>query len=398
MKIGMITNSYKPYISGVTNYILLNKKFLEKAGHEVYVFTFGDEDYEDGELNVVRSPGMPLVDSGFYISLSFNRRARRLLYSMDLVHIQHPFQSGNLALRYCKPRNIPVVFTNHTRYDLYAQAYLPFLPDSVGETALRAYLPTFCRACDLVIAPSQGLRQVLIHLGVDSPIEVVPNGVDLIPFQEELHPIERLSLGIPEDHVVLMYVGRLGPEKNLSFLLQAFGGTAQALEKVSLVMVGDGPERIKLQDQVTQMGLPARIKFTGFVPYPELPNYMALGDAFITASVTEVHPLSVIEAMAAGLPVLGIASPGIEDSIQDGVTGYLSTEDIAAFTAKMVLLVTDHENRNRMSEQARQAAEKYDIRHTTKLLLEHYERLYKIRLSTKQSLHNRLVRALDRRK
>lgn len=396
MRIGMIANTYKPYISGVTNYIALNKEFLEHAGHEVFVFTFGDEEYRDEETNVIRSPGLPLVDTGFFISLNFNRRARKLLYSMDLVHAHHPFQSGNLALRYCKPRNIPIVYTNHTRYDLYAQAYLPFLPDTISETALRAYLPTFCRACDLVIAPSQGLRQVLANLGVDSPVEVVPNGVDLIPFQNEAHPIRRIDLGIPEDHVILLYVGRLGPEKNLPFLLRAFSGIAQALEKVSLLIIGDGPERDNLQDQAVHLGLGSRAIFTGFVPYLDLPKYMVAGDAFTTASVTEVHPLSVIEAMASGLPVLGIASPGIEDSIQDGATGYLSTEDIAAFTAKMMLLVTDHENRKQMSEQARLAARQYDIRQTTQQLLVHYQRLYTIKHNTRVSLRSRLARALDR--
>jgi len=396
MKIGMLTNAYKPYISGVTNHIALSKKFLELAGHEVYVFTFGDEDYKDDEPNIIRSPGLPLVDTGFYISLRLSSAARKLLYTMDLVHVHHPFQSGNLALRYCKPRGIPVVFTNHTRYDLYAQAYLPFLPDAISETALRAYLPAFCRACDLIISPSKGLQQVLVHLGVDAPIEVIPNGVDLTPFQQTHEPINAAKLGIPKDHVILMYVGRLGPEKNLPFLIRAFGGLAQALEKVSLVLVGEGPEHDNLLDQAFHAGLDHRIRFTGFVPYNELPSYLAMADAFVTASVTEVHPLSVIEALASGLPVLGIASPGVEDTVKDGETGYLTTHDLAAFTAKMVLLVTDHEARKRMSEKARQSAQDYDIRHITQILLRHYDRLYQASRQARQGVSKRLIRMLDR--
>ncbi len=161
MKIGMLTDVYKPHVSGITNYIALNKKVLEDQGHEVYIFTFGDLDYPDDEANVIRSPALPLVDTGFYLSLSYNKRARHLLYEMDIAHVHHPFVSGSLALRYCRPRGIPVIFTNHTRYDLYTQAYLPILPDTWGEAAMKAYLPSFCRACNMVISPFSRGRQRL---------------------------------------------------------------------------------------------------------------------------------------------------------------------------------------------------------------------------------------------
>jgi 1,2-diacylglycerol 3-alpha-glucosyltransferase len=289
-----------------------------------------------------------------------------------------------------------VVYTNHTRYDLYAQTYLPFLPDTVSETALRAYLPAFCRACNLVISPSYGLRRVLVHLGVDSPIEVVPNGVDLTPFQKGQKKLQPGNLGIPEDHVILMYVGRLGPEKSIPFLLRAFSGVAQAVDTVTLVLVGEGPEREYLKELAAQAGLHDRVIFTGFVNYEELPGYVSIADAFVTASVTEVHPLSVIEALAAGLPVLGIASPGIEDSVVDGVNGYLTTNDISAFTAKMVLLVTNHEQRKKMGKEALQSAHQFDIRSTSKLLQQHYERLYKDSLIAKQGARYRIARFMDR--
>ena len=120
-----MADAYKPYISGVTNYIDLNKRVLEDAGHEVYVFTFGDVDYQDDEARVIRSPGLALGDTGFYLSLRYKTQARKLLQTMDVIHVHHPFLSGRLALRYCRARQIPVIYTNHTRYDLYAQARLP---------------------------------------------------------------------------------------------------------------------------------------------------------------------------------------------------------------------------------------------------------------------------------
>ncbi len=396
MRIGMMTETYKPYVSGITSYITLNKAALEKAGHQVYVFTFGDPDYEDEEPNVIRSPGLPIVDTGFYISFQYNQPARRLLYTMDVVHVHHPFLSGILARRYCKPRGIPIVFTNHTRYDLYAHYYMPILPDPVGESIMQSYLPSFCRACDLVIAPSEGLRQILLRMGVDANIDVVPNGVDLQPFSNPAKRRERAEFGFRPDHIVLTYMGRLGPEKNLSFLLRAFAGTAQAYHHVRLLVIGDGPERENLQDQARNMGVESKVCFTGMVPYAELPGYLAAADTFVTASVTEVHPLSVIEAMATGLPVLGIQSPGVGDTVVDGETGFLSTEDQAAFTAKMVRLVTEHDLRCQMGLKARNASATYSIDRTTQIMLEHYRRVISKASGRKRGLRARIERLLDR--
>ncbi|NJD60424.1 MAG: glycosyltransferase family 4 protein, partial [Anaerolineae bacterium] len=137
MRIGMMADLYKPHISGVTNSIELSKRWLEKEGHEVYIFTFGDDEMVDDEKNIIRTSGLAVVDTGFYLNLHYSKAARQLLYSMDICHIHHPFVSGSLAMRYCVPRNIPIIFTNHTRYDLMAQAYLPILPDSIGDAALK---------------------------------------------------------------------------------------------------------------------------------------------------------------------------------------------------------------------------------------------------------------------
>jgi hypothetical protein len=93
MRIGMMVDAYKPYVSGVTNYVALNKRALENAGHEVYVFTFGDPDYQDDEPRILRSPALPLADTGFYLSLRHKTKHRKLLQTMDVVHVHHPFLS-----------------------------------------------------------------------------------------------------------------------------------------------------------------------------------------------------------------------------------------------------------------------------------------------------------------
>ena len=374
MRIGMMTDIYKPHVSGITNYISLNKEYLEKAGHEVFIFTFGDLDYAGEEARVVRSPGFPLTDTGYTLSFRYSRRAKALLQTMDLVHVHHPFVSGRLALNYCRPLRIPIVFTNHTRYDLYAQAYLPLLPEELSDTFLQTYMPPFCQAVDLVISPSIGMGEVLKKLGVSTPIEIIPNGVDLQLFHTDCEDC-RQDFGFSEQDILLIYSGRLGPEKNLDFLIRAFAGTTEALENTHLLIVGGGPEEEALKQTAARTCAPDRIHFTGMLPYDELPRILSMCDLFVTASVTEVHPLSVIEAMAAGLPVLGIHSVGVGDTVEDGVTGCLASQVQAAFAAFLTQLCMDGNLRRRMGAAARKVSEKYAIEHTTRVMLKRYDRL-----------------------
>jgi glycosyltransferase involved in cell wall biosynthesis len=397
MKIGMLADIYKTQVSGVTNSITLSKLWLEKLGHEVYIFTFGDDEVVDTEKNIIRTGGVPVVDTGIYFNLRYNRHARQLLYTMDIAHVHHPFVSGSLAMRYCVPRNIPIVFTNHTRYDLMAQAYLPIVPEQIGEAALKAYLSPFYRACDLVIVPSLSMCKVLEeHYGLVSAIEVIPNGLDLAPYRIIPQPIDRAVFGFSKNDVVSTYVGRLSPEKSLSLLIRAFYGVAMTYDHVRLLMVGDGPDRENLEAQVKQMNIGAKVHFTGMVDYKNIPAYLAASDIFVTPSSSETFGLSTVEAMAAGLPILGIDAPGTVDIIEDGVTGLIVADDLAIFTAKLVLLSTNNELRLRMGKQAIQASKKYDIQTTTSDLLQHYQRLVDSAKKRKKGVRYKITRFLDR--
>jgi len=389
MRIGMMADVYKPHVSGITNYISLNKEFLEQAGHEVFIFTFGDLDYPDNEKNIIRSPGLALVDTGYYLNFRYSRKAKALLLTMDLIHVNHPFLSGRLAMRYCRPVHIPIVFTNHTRYDLYAQAYMPLLPEEISNSFLQSYMPPFCTAMDLVISPSPGMADVLRKLGVTSSIEVIPNGVDLKRFQQTSDNC-RAELGFSPEDILVIYSGRLAPEKNVDFLLRVFAGVAEAVDKVQLLIIGSGPEEADLIKLTNDLAISDRVHFLGMVQYERVPQYLMMSDIFVTASVTEVHPLSVIEAMASGLPAVGIHSVGVGDTIEDGATGFLASQSQAAFAAKLTRLCLDRNQRRKMGNAARKASEKYAIESTTKVLLANYQRLVLQALPKRNSFRSRL--------
>ena len=396
MKIGMMVDSYKPYVSGITNYVDLNKRYLEMAGHEVFVFTFGDLEYKNNEPRVIYSKGVPLSDSGFYLSLRYSPAAKKLLQTMDIVHVQHPFLSGRLALRYCRPSQIPVVFTNHTRYDLYAQAYLPMMPEEISQGLLQAYMPSFCEAMDLVIAPSAGMEKVLRQFNVAGEIAVVPNGVELKNFHQA-NPFPRAELGYTADDTLLVYAGRLAPEKNLPFLLKSFAGIAQALPNTHLLLLGSGIQLFEdeIRNLASELGLTQRVRFLGRIAYDQLPAYLAMCDIFVTASITEVHPLSVIEAMGAGLPIMGIHSVGVGDTVRDGISGLLSTFNLSAYTAKLTRLCLDQDLRAQISESAREASSAYAIERTTSLMLDHYEKLKREYKPRKDNLAAHLKKLLE---
>src|SRR6185503_6233169 len=376
MRIGMMVDTYKPYVSGVTNHVDLHKRFLEREGHEVYVFTFGDEDQQDGEPRIFRSPGVPLADTGFYLSLRYKSKHKKLLQTMDVVHVHHPFLSGRLALNYCRSARIPIVFTNHSRYDLLAQAYLPIMPDEVSHSLLQAYMPDFCEAVDLVISPSESMARILHELDVKSHIEVIPNGVDLQKFHKA-KPFPRSKFGFTENDILLVYAGRIAPEKNLSFLLQSFAGIAQLIPNLYLLIVGGGKKQFEeeVQHLIVQLGMGNRVHSTGMIAYEDIPSYLAMGNIFVTTSVSETFGMSTVEAMGAGLPIMAVHSTGTSDIVEDGKTGFLSPEDLAAFTAKLTYLCLHPSLRNEMGLAAREASKQYDIERTTTILLKHYTRL-----------------------
>lgn len=379
MRIGMFLDMYKPYMSGVTNYAAINKRYFESLGHTVYVFTFGNRDHEDDEPNIVRSPAVPWGDTGWQLGIRPSAEARILMATLDVAHVQHPFLSGRVALAHSHTHGIPVVFTSHTRYDLYSDTYAWFVPREVRMAWLRNYLHRFAHRVERVIAPSESIVEWLSEFGITDEAVWLPNGVDTAPFAHPKNPRSRASLGLPEDAVVYCYLGRLGEEKNIELLLEAFTRAARPIgggaRNLALLLIGDGPMRETLERRMRAAGLGDVVRFAGLVPYAEVPDVLSACDVFATASVTEVHPLTVIEAMAAGLPALGVDSPGISDTIEHGVSGLLSGEDAQGLATNIATIADDVSLRSRLAEGARAAAARYDISTTSGALLTEYEKV-----------------------
>ena len=376
MRIGIFVDMYLPHVSGVTNHISLYKRRWESLGHEVFVFTFGDAGYEDLEPNVVRTGGLPWGGTGWRFSPVFSARTRELIPTLDVMHAHHPFLSGRLLVPYRRRLGTPLVFTNHTRYDLYSDEYARFVPKALRYWFMRWQLGSFARACDLVIAPAASIAEWLAGFCDFPGATVIPNGIDVARFSDPGSKASRSELGFGEDDVVFCYAGRLGPEKNTEWLAREFARAAASSPRVRLLVIGDGPSRRAAESALADAGVADKARFLGMQPYDLVPGLEAAADAFVTGSVSEVHPLVVLEAMAAGLPVIGVHSPGISDTVTDEESGLLAPAvEPGALADRMQRLAGDDELRARLSAQARETAKRYSFEHTADVVLEHCEQL-----------------------
>jgi glycosyltransferase involved in cell wall biosynthesis len=368
----LLTDGYRPGVNGVIRFISLHKRTLEELGHEVFVFTWGREDPGD-EDGVLRSFGLPFVKPGYYVGLGYDRDAVSVMRTLDLLHANQPVLSGIMALRYGRRYDLPLVLSCHTRYDLLGTMRLPVLPLSAYRAVLRPVLRWCADQFDVVTAPTPEAMRVMKNLGVSSPMEVVPYGVELARCREPATRLKREELGLPTSAPLALFVGRLAPEKNVRFLLKALA--RPELANAYLLIVGDGDERQSLEELASEMDLEARVRFVGQVPPADVPAYANLANLFVTASRIEMLPIAVIEALAAGLPIVGLDVYWIRHVVQPNVNGLLADCKMESFAQAWAELLHNEALRRRLAEGARATGEQYDVQRTTAQMVAHYEQL-----------------------
>lgn len=376
MRIVLFSDVYKPVVNGVVNHVALLKSYFEQWGEQVWLFVPGQPDVAEGEANVIRLPGIPIADTGYHLSVTLDQRARNILKQADVIHVHHPFLSGSFGLNAARKYEIPLVFTNHTRYDLYVQQYLPLIPEALSDTALQAFFRVFSQRCSAFIAPSQGIADVMREeWGVQGQVAVIPNGVELEDFHSAVSAKSRQVLGIRDDALVGIYVGRMSGEKDVDRLLRIFAVLADEEPRLHLLLIGGGPELAEYRALAEELGVDDSATFLGPLPYKEIPGYLKLADFFVSASVSEVHPLTFIEAAATGLPAVGIDSPGVADMIVDGKTGFVAEDSDLSFGLRVLRLAKDADLRQRMGQAAQEHSHDYAAHINAREVLNLYQSL-----------------------
>ncbi len=334
MRVLMVSDVYFPRVNGVSTSIETFRRTLAAHAVEVRLVVprYCDEAEEAG---VVRVAGRPVPGDREDRLVGWRAMQRAVLAAAqdcDLIHIQTPFVAHYAGLRAARKLGLPVLATYHTLFEEYLQHYAPFLPGGWLKAQARAFSRRQCNALDAVVVPSTAMRQRLEAYGVTTPLHVLPTGIPLAQFARGDGPAFRARHGIPVGQPVALFVGRVAHEKNIGFLLEALVHARQLRPEVLLVVAGEGPAMADLQAQVRALGLHGAVRFIGYLDRQrELPDCYAAADVFVFASRTETQGLVLLEAMAAGLPVIALAEMGTIDILAPGRGAFCPPAEPGAF-------------------------------------------------------------------
>ncbi|MBD3312984.1 glycosyltransferase [Candidatus Woesearchaeota archaeon] len=380
VNIAIFTNSYLPFSGGVPTSIKTFKNAAEKLGHTVIVFAPSYPGHKSNGKGVIRIPSVKAMTyAGFYLPVPFSTEITKAFrrYDFDIVHVQHPYLLGETGMKMARKYNIPLVFTYHTMYEQYLH-YLP-VAESIANPVMRKFTTSFCNHSDLVIAPSEHVKEFLSKRNIETSIKVVPTGIELRPYRKKFRKgsIKRKHR-IPQASKLLIYAGRITPEKNLKFLVKCMAKIAKKDPDVMCMLIGKSAEKdhyeYDLKDIVKREGMEDRIMFIGDVPHDKLIDYYKEADLFLFASKTETQGLVILEAMAAGTPVIAVDAPAISEFI-NGKNGFTVPQNMLKFTAKALSMLRDKKRMKQMSSNALKTAKKHSAENMAKKLIAEFRKV-----------------------
>lgn len=391
MNIVYVSDQYWPSVSGVPVSMDSFKDNFTEKGHKI-------------SLLVPDYPGAALWDKENNAQNIFRFRSRSLFFNKenrlvcrsekkkiferldlirpDIIHIHTEFSLAKVVIKYAKKNNIPLVLTAHTNWEELINEYLKFIPHNLARFYCRSILRRIFNKVDVVIVPTSLMESRLNQYYIQSPIQVIPTGVDVTKFSRDAeetkinhnYVFESLSERI-KDHKTLLYVGRLGKEKNIKFLIDAFFQLVKTNNDIKLLIVGDGPAKSELEDHSRKLGLEGRVIFTGFVQRNMLAEFYSMAHIFIFASKVESQGLVILESMTCGTPVVAIGEMGTIALMGSGGGGYMVDDDLDLFIEKVELLLNDSQVHKIKSAEALQEAKKWGSEIMSSKVLTLYEEL-----------------------
>jgi 1,2-diacylglycerol 3-alpha-glucosyltransferase len=381
LKIGIFTDSFRPYTSGVVRSIELFSREFNSKGHEVYVF---GPDYpllhypkEEKVFRFISIPAPTIPDFALPIPISVQLGPTIRRIGLDIIHVHSPFLLGRLGARAARRYNLPLVFTFHTLYDQYVH-YLP-LAQQTSRRLVQVIGRDFCNRCDLVITPSNLVMNYLRRIGVNTAIKTIPTGVELEEFKDTNHRWLYDTYKIDPNDRILLFVGRLGKEKNIAFLLKSFQIVQEIVPNLCLVLVGKGPLEPKLHRLCKELGIAHKVVFTGVLPRHKIVHCYAGASLFVFPSVTETQGLVIGEAKATGLPVVAIRAFGPAEMVCHGEDGILTDPSLTSFTGGILQLLQNDRLYQAMREKALKNVSLLSSTHCASKMLEAYEELIQAR-------------------
>ncbi|OUL24171.1 glycosyl transferase [Nostoc sp. RF31YmG] len=368
MKIALFTETFLPKVDGIVTRLRHTVDHLQRHGNQVLVIAPEGGITEHKGAKVYGVTGFPLP---LYPELKMALPRPAIGYALeefqpDIIHVVNPAVLGLSGIFYSKVLKIPLVASYHTHLPQYLQHYgLGMLEGLLWELLKGAH-----NQAELNLCTSTAMVEELSAHGIER-VDLWQRGVDTELFHPDLVSVEmrsRLTQNHPESPL-LLYVGRLSAEKEIERIKPIL----EAIPQARLALVGDGPHRQALEKHFTG----TNTNFVGYLMGRELGSAFASADAFIFPSRTETLGLVLLEAMAAGCPVVAARSGGIPDIVTDGVNGYLfePTADIQGAITATVRLLQEKQECDLIRQNARKEAERWGWANATRQLQDYYQKV-----------------------
>ncbi|MFH7025195.1 MAG: glycosyltransferase family 4 protein [Heteroscytonema crispum UTEX LB 1556] len=368
MKIALFTETFLPKVDGIVTRLSHTVDHLQRDGNQVMVIApeGGITEYKGAKIYGVSGFPLPLYPE---LKLALPRPSigeTLEQFKPDIIHVVNPAVLGLSGIFHSKIHSIPLVASYHTHLPQYLQHYgLGMLEGLLWELLKAAHNQAALNLCTSTVM----MEELSTH-GIER-VDLWQRGVDTELFHPSLASgvwRSRLSQNHPESPL-LLYVGRLGAEKEIERIKPIL----EAIPEARLALVGDGPHRQALEKHFAG----TNTYFVGYLTGRNLASAFASADAFIFPSRTETLGLVLLEAMAAGCPVVAARSGGIPDIVTDGVNGYLfePKTDFEGAIAATVRLLQQKKEREIIRENARREAERWGWAAATRQLQDYYQKI-----------------------
>lgn len=386
MRIGLFTDTYPPYINGVSTSVHMLKIALENLGHEVFVVTVNQKassyDFEE-DGHIIKVPG---VKTGIYdyrltsmYPLKIAKKIKKM--NLDIIHVHTEFSIGSFGRIIAKQLNIPIVATYHTYYEDYlyyvTKGYFNYISKNLLKTLTQFYAD---KTVNSLIVPAEKIKDLFINkYNYKKEIAVIPTGIAIERFYKEnvdKNKKEEIykSLKVDKDDFLILFVGRVAEEKNIEFLIEAHKKLVKEDNKYKLIIVGDGPDIKNLKE--LSKDIKDNVVFAGKSLWEDVPCYYDIADIFVTASRSETQGLTVLEALASSTPVVCANDPSYIDAIVPGSNGFVfDTEE--EYLENIKKLRKDNKLREEFSINARNYSENFSSSKYAKRVLDVYEKAIK---------------------
>ena len=338
MRIAIFTDTYPPFVNGVSTSTFNLANSLKERGHEVLVIA---PRFTDGKMeqigNVIYIPGIALKKIyGYRITNLFANKPISIVkkFKPDVIHNQTDFTIGVLARRCAKKLKVPIVYTYHTSYEDYTYYITHGIIDRFAKRLVRTYSRDLASRMTEFITPSEKTKQYMRQVGSDVYVNVIPTGIDFSIFKSDKIDQQKVAEFKEAHHIkpntkVFLILGRIGKEKSMDVSLRCIAAYHNKHPEVDVkvIVVGNGPFREELELYTAQLGISNFVDFIGEVGCLEVPFYYSLCDIYTSASITETQGLTFMEAMAAGKIVLARFDSNLTGTITNGKTGFFFTDD-----------------------------------------------------------------------